>query len=264
MFGSDTQQWAHAFLSAFDEEAFCYVRFNDVDAFLPAGSLVTMYHCIHLGNDARFNVLAETNHLRWMVQRLQPGGVFLDVGAAIGQMTIPVALQRPGVSIYAFEPAQRARRLLIATLRRNEITGVRIIPAAISSHTGMVNFLERDIDPTGNCPWLAEASTIAAVGTTSQPREQTYEIEALTLDEFAKRHGIGGRNVVVKIDIEGYEIEALKGAQQFLATNRVDLAIDIHARPDGPEMTEDECRALLTPHGYRFERMGHVLLCERA
>ena len=74
-----------------------------------------MYHCLHLGDDSVFTVMAETNHLRWMIRQLQPGSIFLDVGASIGQMTIPVALQRQDVSIYAFEPAKRARRLLLAT-----------------------------------------------------------------------------------------------------------------------------------------------------
>jgi len=262
MWGSATQQWAGAFLAAFDDEAFCRVRFNDSEAFIPAGSLVMMYHCLHLGDDSRFTVLVETEHLRWMIGQLKPGSIFLDVGSSIGEMTIPVALQRHDVSIYAFEPAKRARRLLLATLRRNEITSVRVMPAAISNRTGVIPFLERDIDPSLACPWLPEASAIAQPAADTPAGARIHEVAALTLDEFARRNGIRGRHLVVKIDIEGFEIEALEGAQDFLRENVVDLAIDIHKRPGGEELTEAGCRELLSPHGYRFENMGHVLLCK--
>ena len=66
--------------------------------------------------------------------------------------------------------------------------------------------------------------------------------------------------IVVKIDVEGFEDKVLKGAPKTLERFKPFLSIDIHNHPGRLDMTDEACMAILSPLGYQFERMGHVLL----
>ncbi len=254
------QSWVHALLSAFDEEAFARVVLNDAVLDMPAGALSTMSHCVDIGPSGEIEIYVETSHFRWMASKAADGGLFLDVGAATGAICLPLAHQRPETEIICFEPATRARRLLTETIARNSIRGIEVLPVGVSDSVGSASFLERPLDEEGDTPYLPEASTLLAPGLPQQDGTVT-RISTTTLDAFAAERGIVGREVTVKIDIEGYEVQALAGAHDFLAKNTVHLAIDIHQMPGQDHTTEAACREALSAHGYRFENMNHVLLC---
>jgi FkbM family methyltransferase len=252
-------------LSAAEELSWVWVSLNGEKMFLPTGTLLTMAHCLALESDASINLDVEAAHLRWMQERLAGGSVFLDVGAATGAMTLPISKATKGIQIIAFEPAVRARRLLQATLTKNGFYGVNVLPLAVSDRVGTVQFADREISENGECPFLPETSSIVSADTQSDPHGKIETVETTTLDAVGKEFGLNGRNIVIKIDIEGYEVEALIGAQSLLASNKVALAIDIHEWPGHSGTTEKECRRLLEAAGYTcYPMMGHVLLAERA
>jgi FkbM family methyltransferase len=255
--------YLHALLYASEDESWIKVHFNGVMMWLPTGTLITMAHCVRLV-EGQIEVNVETAHLNWMRSRLVPGSTFLDVGAATGAITLPIVAEHPGVQIVAFEPADRARRLLTATLIKNNFSGVKIINAAVSDKNGSVTFADRPVSDDGSCPFLPETSTILRPGETD-PHGRVIEVETVSLDNIAEVYGLTNRNIVIKIDIEGYEIEALNGAGALLNNNNVCLAIDIHKIPGQEITTESECRRLLDSYGYKCSDMvGHVLLAEKA
>jgi hypothetical protein len=70
------------------------------------------------------------------------------------------------------------------------------------------------------------------------------------------------RPVVVKIDVEGFENEVLKGARQLVASARPWFAIDIHRDPFLPgSTTEPFVRSFFSEFGYQIEMLAHVALC---
>ena len=249
-------------LRAADDESWLRVRLNGVDLFLPTGTVLTMAHCLQVVEDFGLVIYAETAHLDWMRSHLQNGAVFLDVGASTGAMTLPIAIAYPGVEMIAFEPASRARRLLKASLVKNDLYGVKVVAAAISNRDGITSFADRGVSADGSIPFLPETSTIIRSGG-SDPYGEVVDVDTLTLNTIAKRYGLLGRLIVMKIDIEGFEIEALQAADDLLDNNTVFLAIDIHHIPGGGpgEMTENKCREILEARGYlQQEMLGHVLL----
>jgi FkbM family methyltransferase len=255
----------HAVLMSAEDESWLKVKFNGVDMFLPAGTIVTMAHCVALDGKGGLVLDVENAHLQWMKSKLKPGSVFLDVGAATGAMTVPISFEFPGVEIIAFEPAERARRLLTATLIKNDKLGAKVRNTAISDVDGVISFADRPVSADGSVPFLPETSTIVKKGA-NDLYGPVVEVPTRRLDTIAIEYGIRQRRVVMKMDIEGYEIQALAGAEAFLRNNDVSLAIDIHVIPGKTaETTEADCRAKLHKCGYRtLPMMGHVLLAERA
>ncbi len=217
-----------------------------------------MVHCAHWEADGSLSLWVEDAHLKWMMKRLDAGGTFLDVGAATGATTLPIAVGLGArVRIIAYEPASAARNLLNATLSRNAIEGVTVHPVAVSNTPGQAEFREYAQDESGATPFMPEASSLTAP-IQSQAPHRTYPVPVVTLDDDALVHCTG--NVVIKIDVEGFEAQVLAGAGTILARYRPHLSIDIHTDPfgDGVATTEAAVRALLP--GYRFERLGHVLV----
>ena len=250
-------------LLAAHEEAWIRVQLNGSSLFLPAGTILTMAHCVRVSEDGALQLDVETAHLDWMRAKLRPGSVFLDVGSATGAMTLPIADKFPGVRIVAFEPARRARRLLKATLVKNDLFGVAVEPNVIWENEGAVSFAERPISQDGSIPFLPETSTIVSEGSTD-PHGEVLKVSATTLDAVGRHYGLCGDHIVIKIDIEGFEVGALRGAEMLLDLNTVHLAIDIHQIPEGGKTTEADCRKILDAHGYSNQRMlGHVLLASK-
>lgn len=251
----------YALLSAFDEDAFARVQFNGVDLDLPAGTIVTMAHCLHVV-EGRLVLYVENLHSDWMFERLKADGVFIDVGASTGAMTLPFALHYKQLEAYAFEPAKRASRLLRKTLERNGVSNVIVMHDAVSDTPGMTTFVEQPVDPTGAVPYLPETSALSVAGAPEAQRAvDTFQVPVTTLDALVKERGIHRREIVVKIDIEGFEAFALRGAVEMIAANTVHFAIDIHTSVEHEGDTAPDCEELLEPFGYTFERLGHVLLC---
>lgn len=134
---------------------------------------------------------------------LQPGDVFVDVGANIGLFTV-IAARRVGKKgrIYSFEPAGLIRRRLEENITLNRLSNVNIQPFALSDHAGS---LEISIPTDGHDAWSSLAMPIAG---TEMQRER---IEAITWDAFARQVGLG-KVMMLKIDVEGWENHVLSGA----------------------------------------------------
>jgi FkbM family methyltransferase len=235
--------------------------FNGVRAKIPQATLRTMTHCVHADPHGGFSVAVETDHMNWLRSRLRPGDTFLDIGAATGAMTVPVALGVPGVKIVAFEPARTARRLLIETVKTNAIAGVEVHGVAVSDQPGTVQFSELKQDEHGTAPFLPEASAITTASIDPINVAETYDVPVTSLDVLFAGRSDGHTVKSVKIDVEGFEIHVVRGATKFLAATKPHLAIDIHRDPFADGTTEAGVRAVLAPLGYTFEKTSHVLLC---
>jgi FkbM family methyltransferase len=129
---------------------------------------------------------------------LGPGATVFDIGAhQCVVASIYGKLVGPAGKVVAIEASdincERARR----NLEANQVPQVELVHAAIAAENGRVRF-------TRNFNGQVDdgKGTLGA-----------YEVEAVTLDELASRHG---RPAIVVIDVEGYECEALKGAHGLL------------------------------------------------
>ncbi|MGB3405414.1 MAG: FkbM family methyltransferase [Microcoleaceae cyanobacterium] len=132
---------------------------------------------------------------------LQPGHVFYDIGANIGFFTVLAAqLVGKSGSVYAFEPVPENAERVRYNAKLNQFSNVTVYQKAVSANTGEGNLL------------LAHHSggaTLSTVGTPPDLRG-SMQVELVCIDELVAKKKIKPPTAV-KVDVEGAEIEVLKG-----------------------------------------------------
>lgn len=143
--------------------------------------------------------------LDFLVEMGTQSGVFLDVGANIGAIALPFARQRPTWRVMALEASRTIHGLLCANALGNRLFNVEAHHAAAAAEQG---FLEFPAVP------LSSAINFGAVAIGDQARV-TETVRTVALDDFAPPE-----TRLIKLDVEGYEPEVLKGSVRLLREQR--------------------------------------------
>jgi FkbM family methyltransferase len=151
----------------------------------------------------------------WKLVRraLERGGTFIDVGANQGFYTILASRTvGPDGRVIAFEPAPSENRKLVRNLRINRCANATVEASAVGAHGGESSF-RYVLGHQGSYSGLGEGANDVTAP------HRTITVPQTTLDAYADVHGL--RSVdVLKLDIEGGELDALKGAEVLLQTSR--------------------------------------------
>jgi FkbM family methyltransferase len=147
----------------------------------------------------------------------QDGDVVLDCGAYRGETALWFARQvGKGGRVIAFEPAARNAEGLRANLAANrsvEMAPVTVLQSAVSNSVGMLRF------------------NAVAEGSSRADDESTESIPTVTIDDVVEQQHLG-RVDLIKMDIEGGEVDALRGAKGTLRAFAPRLAISVYHRPN--------------------------------
>ena len=187
---------------------------------------------------------------------IRPGMVVVDVGAHVGYYTLLFAqLVGEDGHVFAFEPIPAVNRCLEQSIRLNGFTNVTMFSTAL-------------FDVDGNSP-------IGRKGKLLQPDAASTKdpiIETKVFDHRREEWGIGPVDLV-KIDVEGAEMNVLLGMEKCLSDSKPGLLIEVH--PQGiwdfgysPSILLE----FLSERGYRaqavdgdtidFARGNAVIFCE--
>jgi len=148
---------------------------------------------------------------------VQPGMVVADVGANIGMLTLVMAWAAgPGGRVISFEPEAVPRSNLEKMRHLNGLSWVEVRDQAVGAQAGQLTFHVSDI--IGH-------SSLYALPETEGSRE--IQVEVVRLDAVAPAQ----RMDVVKIDVEGAELDVLAGMSGLIAKNK-DLAIVAEFGPE--------------------------------
>lgn len=138
---------------------------------------------------------------------VKPGDVIIDIGANIGWYSVLLERMSPsGVDLFSFEPDPLNFELLIDNLEMNDSAKVRPVQKALAAEAGVMQLYQHDQNNLGRHSLLALQDG------------PTVDVETTTLDAFWAEQNLGERTPrFIKIDIEGYELHALRGAASVLA-----------------------------------------------
>lgn len=135
----------------------------------------------------------------------------IDVGAFIGDSAI-VFEPYTNKKIYAFEPTIENYTNMLKTIQLNESTKIEPINKALGSKDEILEIFLQD-----------SGSSINRIIKENPNKEQ---IEVTTLDKFVSENNI--EVGLIKVDIEGFEQEFLKGAENTIRTQKPTLLISIY------------------------------------
>jgi len=153
----------------------------------------------------------DVGDLRFLWRFLQPGMTFLDVGAYHGVFSVLAAkkLGRSG-RVIAFEPSPRERQRMQRHLRQNGIESVAIEPYALTTGEGVAS-LNVVVDGFTMMNSLRPPQI-------DHPTVQV-NVDTTSLDAYLDRRKID-RVDLMKIDTEGGEVDAFRGADRLLSRFR--------------------------------------------
>jgi len=159
-----------------------------------------------------------------LLRLIKDGDVVLDVGANRGDFTVLFShvVGRRG-SIHAFEPVPPTFSLLSGRVAQECRAGnVVLNPFGLGETRGK---FEMQV-PAGD---FAQASLRThEAGSWSKSGRQTFQCEVRTLDEYVREKGLDHLDFV-KLDVEGAELPALRGAQGCLAQFRPTIQLEFCA-----------------------------------
>ncbi len=160
----------------------------------------------------------EPETTRLLRHLLKPGAHFVDVGAHIGYYTLlAAAVVGPRGRVWAFEPAPDTYRLLLEEVRRNGLTNVQAERLAVGSASKEAPFFLH--------PARGKSSLYQGAGT-----GEPIIVPMTSLDAYFRVRG-HPRVDVVKMDIEGGEVEALVGMRETVARNpHLRLVVEFNPR----------------------------------
>jgi len=157
---------------------------------------------------------------------LSPGAVAVDIGASLGEWTLPLARAVGAAGrVLAAEPAPRNAAALEATLAINALRQAEVIRCAVGDHDGSAEFA---------VPIVTSARTdtgIARLGPAGAGYER-LSVCLRSLDSLVAEGGID-RLDLIKIDVEGRERQVLDGAQAVLERYRPTLVIETGHEAEG-------------------------------
>lgn len=176
----------------------------------------------HMGSQIFFRGSYSGDQLTIIEKLLHNNSVFLDVGANQGEFTIAAAKVARQGKVIAFEPISEYRARLIENVRLNNFENVKVIPAALGEQEGVFPIydqLERYDDGTKH-------EGVLSLFASDSRRHAREVVPVKRLDDVLKELEIR-RVDVIKLDIEGAEWIALRGAINTITSYRPTLILEI-------------------------------------
>ena len=172
---------------------------------------------------------------------LQSGDVYVDIGANVGTTTL-VAAKAVGESgiILCFEPNKKTYKALITNINKNNFSNILAKQCALGSKEGTVLFSDKNSDDMNRVSVVGEGDTVPLS----------------TLDSYTKNIG---KIKLLKIDVEGYEMEVLQGSVQTLKKTEMVLFESIERNALNYGRSISEIILFLKQNNFRIVDMGFTM-----
>ncbi len=185
---------------------------------------------------------------------LPPTGVVVDAGANLGLSTLALAPLVPQGRIFAFEPVPLMQHCLALNLSADPLGNAEAVPLALAAEAGPLVMYEGQDFGAGSMvvpPEHLLAQQLPAMA-----------VRATTLDGFMAERGLA-RLDLLKVDVEGFEAEVLRGAAASLARHNPVVFVELNSfllvavRNRSPRDFVEELQARFR-HVLWLDPAGHV------
>lgn len=188
------------------------------------------------------NGIYEEKFLSFLERHLSRRGVMLDIGANVGNHSL--YLHDTFKNVYAFEPNPVALEKLKLHIAKNSLENITTFPVGLSDVAETLSFESPPSTNLGMGRFLRTDQEIP--GTTKVLQLRTEIGDRILLD-----HGIEGVDFI-KIDVEGFEIEVMRGLRNTIQRDKPVIAFEWHGRARSQEEFS-QIRDMLV--GYKYFEM---------
>ena len=189
----------------------------------------------------------EPDETRLVQSMLRSDSVFVNVGANVGYYIC--LARKAGARCVAIEPLDQNVQILQRNVQANGWSDIEIHPVAVGDQVAMLKLYGG-----GTAASLVE-------GWAGASNEHYRFVPVTTLDNVLTNR-FAGHSMLVLIDVEGFELNVLRGALRLMVRQPypswiVEICVDEH-QPNGVRINPSllETFNLFWSHGYRAERIG--------
>ena len=197
----------------------------------------------NVGFDIFADGIFEEDSIRLIISSLPEKAGWLDIGANIGSICIPVCRLRPDVSAIAIEASPRVFGYLEKNVSMNHLENLRLVNKALSDSGGeQVSFFSPE-EKFGK-------GSMSSVFTSKAEMTET-----ITLDELVDQFNI--KPSFIKIDVEGYECQVFRGGKKLLSNPGAPAILFEFidwAEKAGNNNRPGDAQKLLLEYGYQLNR----------
>ena len=178
---------------------------------------------------------------------VKPGSVCFDIGANIGVYSAVFArISGDAGKVHSFEPVDHIRNKLISNARLNGFEALNVNAFALGSEQGVLEMHQiKEGRFRGGTSTFVNTENIAMMG---KDEFVTRDVEIKTLDQYVLDARVTKIDFL-KIDVEGFELEVLKGAADTLSRFKPTMIFEYDEGRHGNHA--ESLRGLLSGHGYK-------------
>lgn len=192
----------------------------------------------------------EANECMQALKDIKQPRIF-DIGANIGTFATWLARAFPNGRVYCFEPQRAVFQQLAGNAAINNLYNVYTYNIGLGAEDTWTTFREPSyFDSYDYGMFTLNKETYVPRG------EDTYTVEIKTLDTFVAQHNID-RVDLLKIDVEGMDVEVLQGARAIIKQFRPAIFIEY---TNGIESIKDRVLEELDLYGYEHQIVGNNIL----
>lgn len=206
------------------------------------GIAVELNHNV-LTHRMMYHGLYEENVVNFLRRNIRSGDVVFDPGANIGYFAaICRGLVGDSGHVYSFEPSNAAYAHMLKNNTVGALKNWTLEHSALTDHSGSMTFYDTPRVMTRG---------FACLEGTYEPKDRIpHQVEVVSLDDYCASKNISAI-AFLKLDIEGSELKALRGAKQMLAKRAIrTILVETTLMAHTQELTR-EIDDLLRGAGYR-------------
>jgi FkbM family methyltransferase len=187
----------------------------------------------------------EPNISGWIAANLRSGDCFIDIGANIGHYSLLAStLVGSDGKVVAIEAAQWIHTILDKHVSMNHRHNIRTVQVAAAAERGTLRLYP------GHSGNIGKTTTIGHDGI-------SFEVQALPLPEIVREDEMR-RARIIKIDVEGAELQVVRGMAPLLDKTRDDLEIVMEVTPSGKaDSAHEEIFATMRKSGFFAYRLDN-------
>jgi len=227
---------------------------------LPWGISIEVDPLETIGRSLTHRGMFELAVVEAMFRLIEPGDLVLDVGANIGFMSAAAACSHADIEVIAYEPHPELFRRLLRNRDRwvAERPGlknrIRLVEAAVSEHPGTATLHIPD-------NFAGNQGIASLVGGNDVSGTTALTVATAAIDDIVDQEG---RDIgLLKIDIEGHELAAFRGAARALRHGKIrNIVFEDH------QGIASNAARFLASHGYELYFLSKLpwrpVMCEPA